>query len=269
MSCHQPVVLSPGANQERDAPFTRCWTRDNWAGSREKVTGYARILPPLDDFARLHEIKRVGAIIPCSDAFHAPLKMSTSATPNVSPRSQSWLDRTAIFLAVLCGIHCLATPILLVALPLLANTVWVSEHFHLGMLLLVFPTSLLAAFTGCRQHRDRFVMGFILAGVAVLSVVTFSEVKSQFEATGHGANEVRFAHEGSPNDSAAHQDAAGCASCCAIEPGNETTITSAGRSSIWTGEALLNSLGGLLLVMGHTRNFLLCRHHKCDHRCEG
>ena len=170
--------------------------------------------------------------------------MSTANQPSlptasaISSRSQSWLDRTAIFLAVLCGIHCLATPILLVALPLLANTLWVSEDFHLGMLLLVLPTSLLAAFAGCRRHRDRFVIAFIVAGIVVLVIVTGSELLGLAGAA-HGASEAGPVH--SP----------------------------AGSPSIWTGEALLNSLGGLFLVVGHARNFLLCRRHKCDHRCEG
>jgi hypothetical protein len=191
--------------------------------------------------------------------------MSTSAATTVSPRSQSWLDRTAIFLAVLCGIHCLATPILLVVLPLLANTMWVSEHFHLGMLLLVFPTSLLAAFAGCRRHRDRFVMSFIGTGLAVLSVVTFSEVMHRMSSNGHEAHDINIA-----DNSAVPHETAGCVACCAIEQGNDSTLSSAGTSaSIWTGEALLNSLGGLFLVMGHARNFLLCRRHKCDHSCDG
>ncbi len=189
--------------------------------------------------------------------------MSTSATSAIFSRSQSWLDHTAIFLAVLCGIHCLATPILLVVLPLLANTVWVSENFHLGMSLLVFPTSLLAAFAGCRRHRDKFVVGFIVAGLAVLSVVTTSEVMHQFSGTGHGGAETGMAH-----DSAAHDEAASCAACCAVTPAEGATVASAGFGSIFTGEALLNALGGLLLVMGHFLNFMLCRHHKCDHSCD-
>jgi hypothetical protein len=185
--------------------------------------------------------------------------MSVSASPAISSRSQSWLDRTAIFLAVLCGIHCLATPILLVALPLLANTVWVSEHFHLGMLLVVFPTSLIAAFAGCRRHRDRWVIGFIVAGLAVLSVITTAEVMHQFSGPEHG----------SAHGSVVQHDAGGCAACCPPESASKTAIATAGFGTLWTDQALLNSLGGLLLVMGHTRNFLLCRRHKCDHRGEG
>ncbi len=187
----------------------------------------------------------------------SPAEAITAASSALSFKSQSWLDRTAIILAVLCGIHCLATPILLVALPLIANTVWVSENFHLGMLLLVIPTSLLAAFAGCRQHRDRFVIGLIAAGIGVLSFATAQELMGHHYEPGAAHTELAHAAES--------ETAAGCASCC---PPAEHAIVSAGPGSIFTGEALLNSFGGLLLVMGHTRNFWLCRRHKCDHSHE-
>jgi hypothetical protein len=47
-------------------------------------------------------------------------------------------------MVVICGIHCLVTPLLLVALPILATTFWVDQNFHLWMLLLVLPTTSLA-----------------------------------------------------------------------------------------------------------------------------
>ncbi len=193
----------------------------------------------------------------------SPAEAITAASSALSFKGQSWLDRTAIILAVLCGIHCLATPILLVALPLLANTVWVSEHFHLGMLLLVFPTSLLAAFSGCRRHRDRFVIGCIVAGLAVLSFATLAELTSHGAATPPEAAEAEATHLAQ-----AHGEAAGCAACCPVDATDSATIASAGPASLWTGEALLNSLGGLFLVIGHARNFWLCRRHRCDHRSE-
>lgn len=190
----------------------------------------------------------------------SPATATPDAPSALSAKGQSWLDRTAIFLAVLCGIHCLATPLLLVALPLLANTFWVSEDFHLGMLLLVIPTSLLAAFAGCRQHRDRFVIGFIVTGLAVLSFATLSELAA------HGAEPADDAVPMAQTEGS--EETACCAGCSSGESTADQTGASAGLGSIFTGEALLNSLGGLFLVMGHARNFWLCRRHKCDHRHE-
>jgi len=206
------------------------------------------------------------------------------ASSNLSPKGQTWLDRTAIFLAVLCGIHCLATPILLVALPLIASTFWVSEHFHLGMLLLVIPTSLLAAYAGCRRHRDHLVIGSIVAGIAVLTFVTVDELVGHHDHHGAEASHSHHAHVAHEHDDHDHSDHeliahaghghvdeaktahVGCASCCPVEPTDDTAVASAGLGSIFTGHALLNSLGGLFLVIGHTRNFWLCRRHQCDHR---
>lgn len=191
----------------------------------------------------------------------SPAEALPDASSAFSSKSQSWLDRTAIFLAVLCGIHCLATPILLVALPLIANTFWVSEEFHLGMLLLVIPTSLLAAFAGCRQHRDRFVIGFIVAGLGVLTFATGKEIIGHSHEP--GAEHALLAH-GEESEAAE-----GCASCCPpAEHADEHTIAAAGPGFNLSGDALLMSFGGLLLALGHTRNFLLCRRHKCDHTHE-
>ena len=70
---------------------------------------------------------------------------------------QNWLDRAAIAMALVCGIHCLVTPILLVLLPVIGTTFWANGDFHLWMLVLVVPTTVLAAISGCRKHRDRMV----------------------------------------------------------------------------------------------------------------
>lgn len=78
------------------------------------------------------------------------------------------LDRTAIGLSALCLVHCLALPLLLALAPPLAALPVADEHFHLWLVYLVLPTSLLALFLGCRQHRRWTVLAWGLSGVGVL-----------------------------------------------------------------------------------------------------
>ena len=47
--------------------------------------------------------------------------MENSFSDSLSAR-RGLLDRLAISMAVVCGIHCLVTPILLVALPIIGTT---------------------------------------------------------------------------------------------------------------------------------------------------
>jgi uncharacterized membrane protein len=78
------------------------------------------------------------------------------------------LYRLAISMAIICGIHCLVTPILPVALPIIATTFWVDENFHLWMLLLVIPTTSFAVWSGCRRHKDKFVVTAAALGLCIL-----------------------------------------------------------------------------------------------------
>lgn len=78
------------------------------------------------------------------------------------------LDRTAIGLSVVCVLHCLALPLLLVLVPSLAALPFANEEFHLVLVLFVIPISVVALFIGCRRHRDRSVLAWGLSGVVVL-----------------------------------------------------------------------------------------------------
>ena len=177
--------------------------------------------------------------------------------------SRSFLDQTAIALAVICGIHCLVTPILLVGLPLLATTFWVDENFHLWMLLLVIPTTALAMGSGCRRHKDKWVLALASVGIGFLIVALVTERATN----GHSEASLRqgsvaevAAGGGSDNQSGVHAAGGGC---CALHPveGSGADDASALPAVPW--HVGLNTLGGFFLVMGHTRNFLLCRRSDC------
>ena len=153
-------------------------------------------------------------------------------------RSHGWLDHLAIGMAAVCAFHCLLTPILVIALPIIATSFFVHEDFHLWMILLVLPTTGFAVFMGCRQHKDRWVAVFSAIG---LSILVFSLVQKRL----HSAGQMEAANE------AAHCSA--CAGDVLAEPAPL-------HSAAW-----INTLGGLTLASAHIRNFRLCRKRRCQH----
>ncbi len=78
------------------------------------------------------------------------------------------LDHIAITLSGLCLVHCLLLPTAIVALPLLAQS---SEtHFHTQMLVVVIPVSLFAYTLGYPRHRNKSIIAWGIAGIAVMVV---------------------------------------------------------------------------------------------------
>ncbi|EGI71292.1 hypothetical protein PH505_dw00030 [Pseudoalteromonas distincta] len=80
--------------------------------------------------------------------------------------SQSVMDRMAIGLSVMCTVHCFATPVILALLPSFAVLQIDSEQFHLWILAVVLPTSLLALSLGCKKHK---LMRYMACGVIGLA----------------------------------------------------------------------------------------------------
>ena len=188
------------------------------------------------------------------------------------PAKSGLLDRLAISMAVVCGIHCLVTPILLVALPIIGTTFWVNENFHLWMLFLVIPTTCLALFSGCRRHKDRWVLGAGALGLGILlSAFTVERLAHSDLGPDAGASVAGDAIPANAKLAVAEGSAqpephvAG-GGCCPLHPaqGGAGGTEAADSGGIAT-HALLNALGGLFLVVGHSRNFLLCRKTACLH----
>lgn len=90
------------------------------------------------------------------------------------------LDAVAIGLSSLCMIHCVASLAGLFAIGLLSVFGRVEEVFHLVMLAIIVPVSLLAIGIGYRRHRRLSVLVpgvFALSGLCLLTV---------FESAMHG-----------------------------------------------------------------------------------
>jgi hypothetical protein len=153
-------------------------------------------------------------------------------------RTHGWLDHLAIGMAAVCAVHCLLTPILVIALPIIATSFFVHEDFHLWMILLVLPTTSFAVFMGCRKHKDRWVAAMSALGLAILLSALVHE---RIHNASHTEAQVHAVH---------------CESC-ARDLSKEPIPMHAG--------AWINTFGGLLLATGHIRNFRLCRKSRCEH----
>jgi hypothetical protein len=79
----------------------------------------------------------------------------------MSNQSKSWTDRTGIALSVLCVMHCLAAPTLLVLMPALLP----EALFHWAMLVLVLPISGFSFYQGYQQHQSKVLL--ILSGLGL------------------------------------------------------------------------------------------------------
>lgn len=194
--------------------------------------------------------------------------MTNSCTHSVTPAPRGLLDRLAIGMAVVCGIHCLVTPVLLVALPIIGTTFWVDQNFHLWMLFLVLPTTGLALMSGCRRHKDRWVMAAGATGLVILLCAFAAERIAYSRSTGFSESVAAYAAPvSSLNESSATEPHVAGGGCCALHPAasDSAGVQSAAPVGGITRHALLNALGGLFLVVGHSRNFVLCRKSACRH----
>lgn len=86
---------------------------------------------------------------------------------------QTFTDKMAISLSLLCALHCLAFPIAIVMLPSLAALPLNDEAFHLWMVLVVIPTSIYALSVGCKKHKRYRVLGLGVIGLIILASAVF------------------------------------------------------------------------------------------------
>ena len=140
----------------------------------------------------------------------------------------TWLDRLGVGMALVCAVHCLLTPLLIIVLPIIATSFWVDENFHFWMLSLVVPLTAISFFIGCRKHHD-----IILAILAVIGIgLLFCGVIF------------------------------GCSSC----QGDHYLPSFSDFKNFPHGfESTFTTLGGFFLVFAHIRNFRLCRKSSCEH----
>ncbi len=82
--------------------------------------------------------------------------------------TQAFTDKMAISLSLLCALHCLVSPLIIVMLPSLAALQFDGEAFHVWMVLAVIPTSVYALTMGCKQHKRYRLLIMGLVGLLFL-----------------------------------------------------------------------------------------------------
>jgi len=102
-----------------------------------------------------------------------PYARRTKPLHLTSMSTSRYFDRIAIVLSTVCIVHCLAMPLLVALLPVVAITFGDSAHFHSVMLWLVVPTSVVGFAMGFRVHRRA---GIVLGGGAAVVVLAAAAV---------------------------------------------------------------------------------------------
>jgi len=85
----------------------------------------------------------------------------------MNTKPQLLLDQISISFSVLCTLHCLLMPLILVLFPNLLMGLEV-HTFHLILVWLILPSSVLAGTLGCSKHKDINVMLGIAVGLSLL-----------------------------------------------------------------------------------------------------
>ena len=83
---------------------------------------------------------------------------------------QSILDKVSIGASTLCAIHCAFLPIILATIPALSHLPAENHEFHIALVFIIVPMSLLAGFLGCSKHKDKWVLSGLAVGLTTLVV---------------------------------------------------------------------------------------------------
>jgi hypothetical protein len=92
-------------------------------------------------------------------------------------RSRGLLDLLGLGLSALCLIHCIALPMVLIALPTLATFGHDDHHhwLHLALALVLVPLAFASLLPGYLRHRRTAVMAGGALGVAAILIGAFLE----------------------------------------------------------------------------------------------
>lgn len=163
-------------------------------------------------------------------------------------------DRIGVWASVLCIIHCIAGPILLLASPHLGRW-WSSPLAHLSMALFVVPLALMKMSQGYQKLRSARL---VASGSLGIALVLAGVVAPFFQV---GAAAVPAETSGIVVRGAAAADGDSCTNtCCAKITKSET-----GEVELDVPLASsLTTLGGLLLVAMHVGNLCLCPKCRID-----
>jgi hypothetical protein len=86
---------------------------------------------------------------------------------------QAQADVLAVSLSVLCILHCLLIPVMVIAVPTMSSFFFVDEAFHIWMVVAVIPVSALALYRGWKKHLVLQVAVVGSIGLLIISCAAF------------------------------------------------------------------------------------------------
>ena len=97
-------------------------------------------------------------------------------------REQMVTDKFAIGLSLICAIHCLALPLLLIILPSMIALQLDNEIFHTLIIITVLPVSIFALTLGYKKHKHNWllIVGFTGLLLLVIAVILGEETTGEF-----------------------------------------------------------------------------------------
>tara|TARA_Y100001936_G_C15758324_1_gene499860 strand:- start:159 stop:569 length:411 start_codon:yes stop_codon:yes gene_type:complete len=113
--------------------------------------------------------------------------------------AQKFSDKFAISLSVLCVLHCLLFPSLLILFSSFISLNIDSETIHYLLLFLVVPASFFALFVGLNNHKNPLIFVTGIVGILILISATVIDIlilsfSSETILTIFGSFLVSFAH---------------------------------------------------------------------------
>ncbi|QDK39714.1 MerC domain-containing protein [Bdellovibrio sp. NC01] len=112
--------------------------------------------------------------VPVEDAKHC-CEVNHAEHDQFVEQTDRW-DKLGITLSTICAIHCVITPFLALAVPVLGET-FEQPWVHLVMAVFVVPTGLYAFFSGYQHHKQKGlvalgVLGIILIAIGLLAPIS-------------------------------------------------------------------------------------------------
>ena len=172
---------------------------------------------------------------------------------------RSMLDRIGISASVLCAIHCMAAPFLLLLLPA-AGSVWSHPAVHWVLAVLVVPLALWVLFKGYTKHRSKITLvAASLGALLILAGLIAPMVQSQ--------PVVSFPVPAFLGDLGGGGGAAAMPACTDTCCPTITQDASGASTLAMPPGGLLTLIGSIFLVTAHGSNLIACRGSAKGHGC--
>jgi hypothetical protein len=172
-------------------------------------------------------------------------------------------DRIGVIASVLCAIHCLFTPLLIVLTPSFSR-IWAHPASHWIVALIVVPLAAYMLFKGYRIHQRKWIIACGVSGIMLIligAVIPYTNLTTQ-----GGQIEFPTSWEtiwsGSENTSASEQNDECAVSCCP----SLIADTNSNKIGLYIPLAsIVTTLGGIALITTHLGN--ICYFRRCK-TCE-